>query len=148
MRKLILFFWVLFIGCSNEKTENDLSKENLFGKVKSVQTTKFYAVDSLETIIRNGISEREPTVLNEYNEWGNLEKTTKFLLDNPQRNTKRIYSYNEKSKLLKEEYYIVNDSLSSEVFYKYDENNNLIEYITKNDWKQFNLKYIYKYDNQ
>src|SRR5690606_2878970 len=35
-----------------------------------------------------------------------------------------------------------------EVSYKYDENNNLIEWVTNNDDKRFNLKYILKYDNQ
>lgn len=149
MKKPILFFLVLLaFSCSEEKTENDLSKENLFGKVKSVETKEFYAIDSSGVVVKDGISKSKPIVLNEYNKWGNLEKTTKFLLDNPQRNTKIIYSYNERNKLLKEEYYSVNDSLSSEVFYKYDENNNLIEWITYNDARLFNLKYIYKYDNQ
>lgn len=150
MKKLFLFFLVLFlaIGCSDEKPENDLSKENLFGKVKSVETTKYQVIDSLGTIVKDGISRYEPTVLDEYNEFGNLEKTKKYILDNPNRYARVSYTYNEINKLIKEDYYSIDDSLTGEVSYKYDENNNLIEMITNNEYKRFNLKYIYKYDNQ
>lgn len=150
MKNLVWCFLVLLltISCSNEKTENDLSKENLFGKVKSVETTTFYAVDSLGTIVKDGISTRIPTILNTYNEFGNLETTKKFILENPNRYNEKVYYYNNLNKLVEEKFYLPNDSLSNEVFYKYDDNDNLIEWITNNDDKRFNLKYILKYDSQ
>src|SRR5690554_416248 len=115
MKKLFPYFLALFliVSCSEEKTENDLSKENILGKVKSVQTTKFYAVDSLGTIVKDGVSKREPTVLDEYNKLGNLEQTKKIILDNPNRYSGITYTYNEINKLIKEEYYINEDSMYS-----------------------------------
>src|SRR5690554_2903988 len=129
MKKLFLFFLVLFlaIGCSDEKPENDLSKENLFGKVKSVETTRFYALDSLGIIVKNGISEVFPIILNEYNEFGNLVKTKKFNFKYPKRYNQNIFSYNNLNKLIEEKHYFNDNQLYSNIVYTYDEINNLVE---------------------
>lgn len=149
MRKLILFFWVLFIGCSNEKTENDLSKENLFGKVKSVQTTKFYATDSLEIVVKNGVSGVFPIILNEYNELGNLVKNKKLHFEYPERYNQNIYSYNNLNQLIEKKHYFT-ENLHSHTIYTYNEINNLIEVNISDRLRDgyLNIKLISNYDNK
>jgi len=152
MKKLILFFSVLFlaVGCSDEKLENDLSKENLFGKVKSVETTTFYAIDSSGTIVKNGVSEVFPIIMNEYNEFGNLVKTKKFNFKYPKRYNRNIFSYNNLNKLVEEKFYFNDNQLYRNVFYTYNEINNLVEVNINDNLPEglSNVKKILKYDDK
>lgn len=151
MKKLFLFVSVLFltVSCSDEKLENDLSKENLFGKVKSVQTTKFYAADSLEIVVKNGVSGVFPIILNEYNELGNLVKNKKLHFEYPERYNQNIYSYNNLNQLIEKKHYFT-ENLHSHAIYTYNEINNLIEVNISDRLRDcyLNIKLISNYDNK
>ena len=48
-------FLILFVGCNPEKTENDLTKANLKGKVKSIKEIPYKPIEKFGEITKGDV---------------------------------------------------------------------------------------------
>lgn len=151
----ILTTLLLFISCSYEDNKNEIKKNDwedmgLIGKVKSITTYGYKAVE------RFGEVEKISRTLNDniedhkvlFNDMGNITEKYKFNLDETKSN-KWIYNYNKNQKKVEANWINIstNDTMSN-ILYEYDDKGNL---ITELDailivFESF-TKFSYKYDS-
>ena len=128
MKKIILAtLSVLYlVSYGQSKKKNDLTEENLKGKVKSIKETTYEAVDKFGQI-----------------EKGNVFYDRFSLLFN----SPFTIIYNEKGNKIEKNYYNSDGSLKSKTTYKYDKKGNNIEYnICYSDGSLDKTTYKYKYE--
>ena len=148
MEKIILVILsvLCLVSCKQSEKKNDLTEENLKGKVKSITENTYEAVDKFGQIEKGDVSYYAYAVTI-YNEKGNKIEENHYnsygmLYE------KYTYKYDENGNNIEECHY-EDGILSKKHTYKYDENGNNIQkrrYYYKNG--KFNSKssYTYKYD--
>lgn len=126
MEKIILVILsvLCLVSCNQSEKKNDLTEENLKGKVKSITENTYEAVDKFGQIEKGDILVDSSAV---YTDDG------------------RFKIYNEKGNKIEENYYNSNGSLIYKNTYKYDENGNKIEECHYEDGS-LDKKYTYEYD--
>ena len=133
MKKIILVILsvlcLVSYGQLEKKSEkkNDLTEENLKGKVKSITENTYEAVDKFGQIEKGDVLVDSSAV---YTDDGHFK------------------IYNEKGNKIEENYYNSNGSLIYKNTYKYDEKGNNIEEYHYDEDGKFNYKYTYKYDEK
>ncbi|MCL2651210.1 MAG: hypothetical protein FWD60_09345 [Candidatus Azobacteroides sp.] len=133
MKKIIIYqvlISLLLVSCSTNKVKNDLEKEGLKGKVKSVQSALFNSSEQLGETVRGNLIHYDD--LKSYNEKGYLIEIVKywdewvkiFLFKSNDINSKadiETYHYNDKNLLTE----IVNKDIKT--LCEYNEKNQMIQ---------------------
>ena len=163
MKKIILA--TLSASCNQSEKKNDLTEENLKGKVKSIKETTYKAVDKFGQIEKGDVLNNYFNIYNEkgnkiednfYDSDGNLSSKDTYEYDEKGNNieknnydsdgslnSKTTYKYDKKGNKIEDNSYDSDGSLNSKTTYKYDEKGNMIEYNTDG---RFGEKYTYKYE--
>ena len=175
MKKIILaILSVLYLVSYGQlEKKNDLTEENLKGKVKSIKENTYEAVEkfgkiekgnvfydgfsSPSTIIYN--EKRDKIEQNNYNSDSRLDSKTTYKYDekgnNIEKNNyysdgslnyKTTYKYDEKGNMIEANFYNSDGSLSFKLTYKYDEKGNMIEATYYNSDGRLDSKTTYKYE--
>lgn len=167
--KYIIFSLTVFIlGCNNEKLENDLKDEKLFGRVKSVKesffpnpiekfgkiengvpavtTQYFYDLDGNKTegnvFGSDGILSRK--ILYKY-EHGKKSEIN-YYSENGTIDSREIFRYDDKLRSNESDEYSSEGSLKFKWTNKVDESGNNIESIKYNPGGDLFVRWVYKYD--
>ena len=155
MKKIILVILsvLCLVSCNQSEKKNDLTEENLKGKVKSITENTYEAVDKFGQIEKGDILVDSSAVYTDdghfkiYNEKGNKIEEN-YYNSNGSLIYKTTYKYDEKGNKIEENYYNSNGRLYSKTTYKYDEKGNKIEEYHYDEDGKFNYKYTYKYDEK
>ena len=155
MKKIILVILsvLCLVSCNQSEKKNDLTEENLKGKVKSITENTYEAVDKLGQIEKGDVLVDSSAVYTDdgrfkiYNEKGNKIEEN-YYNSNGRLIYKNTYKYDEKGNKIEENYYNSNGRLYSKTTYKYDEKGNKIEDYHYDEDGKFNYKYTYKYDEK
>ena len=135
---LMLYF------CQEIKAQkNDWQKEKLTGRVKSVKDITYKVMDTFGVVkkgeIKNGYNE-------DFNSIGNEMEVDFFYKSDSSLNSKNIFKYDEKGKLIEENIYKSNGRLDTKKTFKYDDKGNEIEDDLYKSDGSLDSKYTYKYD--
>ncbi|MFA5557000.1 MAG: hypothetical protein WCY06_00040 [Flavobacteriaceae bacterium] len=153
-----LFLILFFVGCKSEKTENDLTKANLKGKVKSTKETPYKAVEKFGEVTKGNVyinkfyfSDDNLDIISSikhivYNEIGN-ETENRDYDSNGNTLKRRTFNYDEKGKRISQSVYNPK-GLEYKESYKYDEKGNQIEWSWYNSDGKLKSKYPCKYDEK
>ena len=147
MKKIILVILsvLCLVSCNQSEKKNDLTEENLKGKVKSIKETLYEAVDKFGQIEKGDVLNN---YFNIYNEKGNKIEENRYDSDGSLY-FKDTYKYDEKGNKIEENRYNSDGSLYSKTTYKYDEKGNMIEdNFYDSDDGSFIYKNTYKYDEK
>lgn len=127
MKKIILatLSVLCLVSCNQSEKKNDLTEENLKGKVKSITENTYEAVDKFGQIEKGDVLVDSSAV---YTDDGHFK------------------IYNEKGNKIEENYYNSNGSLIYKNTYKYDEKGNNIEKNNYDSNGRLDSKYTYEYD--
>ena len=156
MEKIILVILsVLYlVSCNQSEKKNDLTEENLKGKVKSITENTYEAVDKFGQIEKGNVLVDSSAVYTDdgrfkiYNEKGNKIEEN-YYNSNGSLIYKNTYKYDEKGNKIEENYYNSNGRLYSKTTYKYDEKGNMIEdNFYDSDDGSLIYKNTYKYDEK
>ena len=155
MKKIILatLSVLCLVSCNQleKKTEkkNDLTEENLKGKVKSIKETPYDAIEKFGQLEKGDVSYSVffPSSFTIYNEKGNKIEVNGY---NPDGSlySKTTYKYDEKGNKIEQNKYNSNGSLDYKSTYKYDEKGSNIEENRYNSDGSLIVKYTYKYDEK
>ena len=134
MEKIILVILsvLCLVSCNQSEKKNDLTEENLKGKVKSITENTYEAVDKFGQIEKGDVLVDSSAVYTDdghfkiYNEKGNKIEEN-YYNSNGSLIYKNTYKYDEKGNKIEENYYNSNGRLYSKTTYKYDEKGNMIE---------------------
>jgi len=113
------------VSCNQSEKKNDLTEENLKGKVKSITENTYEAVDKFGQIEKGDVLVDSSAV---YTDDGHFK------------------IYNEKGNKIEENYYNSNGSLIYKNTYKYDEKGNNIEKNNYDSNGRLDSKHTYEYD--
>ena len=156
MEKIILVILsVLYlVSCNQSEKKNDLTEENLKGKVKSITENTYEAVDKFGQIEKGNVLVDSSAVYTDdgrfkiYNEKGNKIEEN-YYNSNGRLYSKATYKYDEKGNMIEDNFYDSDDgSLIYKNTYKYDEKGNKIEEYHYDEDGKFAYKYTYKYDEK
>ena len=156
MEKIILVILsvLCLVSCNQSEKKNDLTEENLKGKVKSIKETTYEAVDKFGQIEKGDILVDSSAVYTDdgrfkiYNEKGNKIEEN-YYNSNGRLYSKTTYKYDEKGNMIEDNFYDSDDgSLIYKNTYKYDKKGNKIEEYHYDEDGKFNYKYTYKYDEK
>ena len=133
MKKIILVILsvLCLVSCNQSEKKNDLTEENLKGKVKSITENTYEAVDKFGQIEKGDVLVDSSAVYTDdgrfkiYNEKGNKIEEN-YYNSNGSLIYKNTYKYDEKGNKIEENYYNSNGRLYSKTTYKYDEKGNMI----------------------
>ena len=127
MEKIILVILsvLCLVSCNQSEKKNDLTEENLKGKVKSIKETTYKAVDKFGQIEKGDVLNN---YFNIYNEKGNKIEDNSYDSDG-NLSSKDTYEYDEKGNIIEKNRYNSNGSLDEKYTYKY-------EYDKNNNWTQ------------
>lgn len=116
---LLAIFFICSINVINgqKKSENDLTKQSIKGKVKQLKTITFNAIEKFGVLTKSG---KNGTEITEFNENGFIIKVTYFDEKNKLTSTKKL-KYDLKNNLIEK------PSFEGFVIYKYDSNNRCIQ---------------------
>lgn len=151
---VILLGAILFIcnGCTDNSKENDLKKENLKGKVKSIHTVWYRGVEKFGEISKDKHISSFKKI---FNDAGYIVEDKSFgYAEDPTR--KNIYIYDDKNRLIEQKRENFDQQFKSwwgESFrhvYKYDEKGNRIEEALYDIYNQKGIYSVekYAYDNK
>ena len=156
MEKIILVILsvLCLVSCNQSEKKNDLTEENLKGKVKSITENTYEAVDKFGQIEKGDVLVDSSAVYTDdghfkiYNEKGNKIEEN-YYNSNGRLIYKNTYKYDEKGNIIEENYYNSNGRLYSKATYKYDEKGNMIEdNFYDSDNGSLIYKNTYKYDEK
>ena len=156
MEKIILVILsvLCLVSCNQSEKKNDLTEENLKGKVKSITENTYEAVDKFGQIEKGNVLVDSSAVYTDdgrfkiYNEKGNKIEEN-YYNSNGRLIYKNTYKYDEKGNIIEENYYNSNGRLYSKATYKYDEKGNMIEdNFYDSDNGSLIYKNTYKYDEK
>ena len=137
------------MGCtSKEIIKNDLIKENLKGKVKSIRQTPYEAVEKFGEITKGNVFHEFYISINsiiEFNEEGNVIMEGYYL---PNGNFHRNYKKDNRGNKIEENRYNSNGELHDKQVYVYDERDILIEENRYNSNGELLDKQVYVYDER
>ena len=153
MEKIILAILsvLCLVSCNQSEKKNDLTEENLKGKVKSITENTYEAVDKFGQIEKGDILVDSSAVYTDYgrfkiyNEKGNKIEEN-YYNSNGSLDFKDTYKYDEKGNKIEKNRYNSDGSLYYKVTYKYDGKGNKIEVNHYDSNGSLILKYTYKYD--
>ena len=133
-------------GQLEKKSEkkNDLTEENLKGKVKSIKETTYKAVDKFGQIEKGDVLNN---YFNIYNEKGNKIEDNSYDSDGSL-NSKTTYKYDKKGNKIEENIYDSNGKFVRKTTYKYDKKGNIIEEKSYYPDGSLIYKNTYKYDEK
>ena len=142
---------LFFLGCSsNSKYENDVTRLNLKGKVKSINEFSYEAIEKFGNIKRGKRKRKLSWDLDEYiifDNKGNKIEENKYSSDGNLK-YKYTYKYDNKGNKIEVNYYNSDGSLESKQLYKYDNNGNEIEADYYNPVGSLADKWTYKYNEK
>ena len=155
MKKIILAtLSVLYlVSYGQSKKKNDLTEENLKGKVKSIKETTYEAVDKFGQIEKGNVFyDRFSLLFNSpftiiYNEKGNKIEKNYYNSDGSLK-SKTTYKYDKKGNNIEENTYDSDSRLNFKATYKYNEKGNIIEKNYYDSDGRLNFKATYKYDKK
>ena len=129
MKKIILAILSVLrlVSCKQSEKKNDLTEENLKGKVKSIKETLYEAVDKFGQIEKGNWFNNYFTI---YDKKGNIIEENDYDSDGSL-NSKTTYKYDEKGNKIEENDYDSDGRLDSKTTYKYK-----YEYDKNNNWTQ------------
>ena len=155
MEKIILVILsvLCLVSCNQSEKKNDLTEENLKGKVKSITENTYEAVDKFGQIEKGDVLVDSSAVYTDdghfkiYNKKGN--KIEENIYDsNGKFVRKTTYKYDKKGNIIEEKSYYPDGSLIYKNTYKYDEKGNKIEDNSYDSDGRLHSKYTYKYDEK
>lgn len=131
------------IGCNTNKSkiETDLEKRGFKGKVKSIKSTTYKAIEKFGKIQKG---EEVDKLLSIFNEKGNF--TERIYSKNGKIDSKQTYIYNDKGNIIEQKEYDSDGNLKLQTTYNYDDNGNKIEENTFGGYQT--QKTTYKYDDK
>ena len=146
MKKIILAILSVLrlVSCKQSEKKNDLTEENLKGKVKSIKETLYEAVDKFGQIEKGNWFNNYFTI---YDKKGNIIEENDYDSDGSL-NSKTTYKYDEKGNKIEENDYDSDGRLDSKTTYKYDEKGNIIEENHYDSDGRLDSKTTYKYDEK
>ena len=154
MEKIILVILsvLCLVSCNQSEKKNDLTEENLKGKVKSITENTYEAVDKFGQIEKGDVLVDSSAVYTDdgrfkiYNEKGNKIEEN-YYNSNGRLYSKTTYKYDEKGNMIEDNFYDSDDgSLIYKNTYKYDEKGNIIEENHYDSNGRLDSKYTYEYD--
>lgn len=136
MKKIILAILsvLCLVSCNQSEKKNDLTEENLKGKVKSITENTYEAVEKFGQIEKGDVLVDSSAVYTDdgrfkiYNEKGNKIEEN-YYNSNGSLIYKNTYKYDEKGNIIEENHYDSNGRLDSKYTYEYDKNNNWTQRI-------------------
>ena len=130
MKKIILAILSVLrlVSCKQSEKKNDLTEENLKGKVKSIKETPYEAVDKFGQIEKGNVLYDDGTSFTIYNEKGNIIEENYYDSDG-NLSSKDTYEYDENGNNIEKNNYDSNGKLDSKYTYEYDKNNNWTQRI-------------------
>ena len=139
---LMITLTIMFIcsSCTSNLLENDLKEAELKGKVKSIKTIEYKAVEKFGELVKDKC---EKTTLRLYNQEGNILEKREYFSDGSLY-YKFICSYDTKGKLIDKTY--KDDKYSRKIKYTYDKNENMIEKSTYDENGDILGKAEFSYD--
>ena len=147
---LVLFVALIAQSCSNEKIENDWTRDNLQGKVLSYSEFSYEAENRFGNI-EKGERNRQFSIGTDhqikYDEKGNEIEYNRYNSDGSL-DYKFTYKYDEKGNKIEENSYNSDGSLARKWTYKYDEKGNIIEGNEYYSDGSLDSKNTYKYDEK
>ena len=153
---IILFVALIAQSCSNEKIENDWTRDNLQGKVLSLSEFSYEAKDRFGNIEKGKFKRYDwendfyldSDFQIKYDEKGNKDVLNIYSHIDRQVIAKYVYQYDENGNMTEMNIRSKYGSLKNKFFYKYDENGNMTE---ENRYDSDGIKYgkdTYKYDEK
>src|SRR5690606_4737256 len=118
---LIITTLIHLTSCTEQKKENDLTKENLKGNVKSYETVNYEAVEKFGEIQKGAIMEFLPKRTNFFNKFGNKteENWTNVFFN---QEFKNFSKYDETENIIQHDIYNYSqDKLAYRYIYNYNE---------------------------
>ena len=105
MKKIILAILSVLrlVSCKQSEKKNDLTKENLKGKVKSIKETTYEAVEKFGQIEKSDVL-YDRSYFTIYNEKGNIIEKNHYEFDG-RLGYKVTYKYDKKGNKIEENYY-------------------------------------------
>lgn len=146
MRKmyLLLFVTLLFVGCSQNKIENDLAVMNIKGSVVAVTDTIWNVEEMFGEVVKKGI---DKLIKYEFNNQGNLIAVLEYGSDG-KLEEKTIKEYNEKGEILSDKTYKDDGSLyRSHVFNYINDNTHKINIVWNGYSKYTEERVVYLTNN-
>ena len=151
MKYAIIIFVVLITqSCSNEKIENDWTRNNLQGKVLSYSEFSYKAENRFGNVVK-GKRKRKSKWLSDiqkkYNEKGNQVESNRYNSDGSLIG-KRTYKYDEKGNKIESNWYNSDGSLDSKTTRKYEfdkQGNWLMRIDSEDEIPNFILEREYEY---
>jgi hypothetical protein len=144
-----LYFAIIFLlfiqFCWAQTAKNSLTKQNLKGRVKKIESSLFYIPSDsikLDTLVPHD------KFIDLFDEKGNEVEYSYFGKDGILV-SKSIKKYNEKNENIEEDYFTKGEVLEATTIYKYDDKGNLIE--SNHEFipdKAHSNKTLYKYDEK
>ena len=148
MKKIILAILSVLrlVSCKQSEKKNDLTEENLKGKVKSIKEITYEAVEKFGQIEKGNVLYCL-SYFTIYNEKGNKIEKNHYEFDG-RLDYKVTYKYDENGNKIEKNDYDSDGSLDSKTTYKYDEKGNIIEINNYNSDGSLYSKHTYKYDEK
>lgn len=144
MKKIILA--TLSASCNQSEKKNDLTEENLKGKVKSIKETPYEAVDKFGQIEKgNVLYDNFIFPFTIYDEKGNKIEENHYDSDG-NLSSKDTYEYDENGNNIEKNNYDSDGRLGYKLIYKYNEKGNMIEKNNYDSNGRLDYKYTYEYD--
>ena len=123
MKKLsYLFLALLIVACGNETKKNDLTKNNLYGKVRSLTEKEYEPIEKFGEITKGKITEYSFPNTIIYNDKGN-EIEMSFYKSDGSLNSKSTYEYDDKGNMIEQNKYNSDGSLDNKYTYEYEFDN-------------------------
>jgi hypothetical protein len=132
-------------SCGADKKENDLTKVNLFGNVKSVRIKSYDALEKFGEYTKGEFYYKLNTFW-EYNINGDLTKKSSTNQDGIVK--ENIYLYDDRGNQIESGFKLLDGSFSFKEKFKYNDKGHVIEHIYDSEGIfQHNYSYKSKYDN-
>ena len=142
MKKIILIILsvLCLVSCNQSEKKNDLTEENLKGKVKSITENTYEAIEKFGQIEKGDVSYYAYAVTI-YNEKGDRIEENHYNSDGSLL-YKYTYKYDKKENIIEKNRYNSNGSLDEKYTYKYeyDKNNNWIQQVVYENNKPIGIK--------
>lgn len=143
----ILLCFIL-LSCDSNNHKNDICKNNLKGRVRSLRETSYAAIDRFGEISKGAIARRmffENNYYQLFNHDGFLISEIEYE-NNGDIESRSTFMYDIHDRLIEEVWYNENGNIDMKWLSKFDKSGNIIESIGYDSIGALNSKYIYTYD--
>lgn len=143
MKKIVIFFiTLLLIECNTSKSKirTDLERQDLKGKVKSIKSVAYRAIEKFGKIQKGN---ENSIFFYTFNKDGNF---IECISNEKENNSRQTFIYNDQGNIIEQKEYDFKGNLKSQTTYSYDRKGNKIE---ENSFEGYQFRRsIYKYDNK